>query len=628
MPKHVAVSVAAVLLLTAGGVWGATRGDAESQPVKTVALDRGDIAVTVGGIGRVSTLTSAARFSVASDSTTTSTGGSSSADRTEAVFATLTGHVDKLLVGVGDTVKAGQPIARITDDGTMRAAVIQADNDLTAARIDLAQKRVQDPARGVPPTAAELARNRVALAAAKQRLARLQSPLPSDRATLQVELDRARAELAAERASGSARPDALSAAELAVETATQQLARLTGSPDPAELAAAQLEVARAQLDQEQLLRPPTAPTPSQVAAADAAVAAAQEKLAAAQVGGIAADIALAQSELARARADREALTAASAAPSAAARAAAQLAVDAAQKKLDALLRPPAAAVSAARAELSRLKAELATARDTSSTSRLAAATSAVTAAKRRLGQLLDPATEVVTSARSDVAGAAADLAVLRQRGAPASETDLAIAGLRVNLARQQLLLAREMAGRSTVLAPASGTVTSVLAAVGSAVDPSTPLVRVQDLDSLVVSVNLTEFDVSRTRVGATARVGVDALGGRPYSGTVRDVALTGGDSGGVVTFPVIVSLEDADELRPGMSVSVRVVVASREDVVRLPLDAMEDRTGRRAVVSIRTEGGEIRKREVELGLIGRTHAEVRSGLAEGAKVVIPGGDEA
>ncbi|MGH8894504.1 MAG: efflux RND transporter periplasmic adaptor subunit, partial [Actinomycetes bacterium] len=307
--------------------------------------------------------------------------------------------------------------------------------------------------------------------------------------------------------------------------------------------------------------------------------------------------------------------------------AAQLAVDAAQRKLDQLVAPPAATVNAAQAELARAKADLAAVRENGSAARAAAAKSAVAAAEGRLDLLHNPAPETVSAARTGVAQAGADLAVLRQRGAPASKTDLAIAGLRVNVAEQQLRLARELTDRLTVRAPASGTVTSVLAAQGSAVDATSPLVRVQDLANLVVSLDLTEFDVSRTRVGAPVRISADALGGRPYSGTVADVALSGADTGGVVTFPVIASLDEPEGLRPGMSVSVRIVVASAPDAVRLPLDAIEERDGKSATIRVRTESGSIKDRDVELGLVGNAYAEVRSGLRAGEKVVIPSDDD-
>jgi multidrug efflux pump subunit AcrA (membrane-fusion protein) len=168
----------------------------------------------------------------------------------------------------------------------------------------------------------------------------------------------------------------------------------------------------------------------------------------------------------------------------------------------------------------------------------------------------------------------------------------------------------------------------VLSAEGSSVDSTTPLMRVQDLENLVVSLNLTEFDVSRTRVGALARISADALGGEPYVGDVADVALSGGNRGGVVTFPVIVSIDDSEGLRPGMSVSVRVVVARHSNVVRVPLDAIEDREGKEATLSVRTGSGETKERTVTLGLIGARFAEVRDGLRAGEKVVIPSDEEA
>ena len=177
-------------------------------------------------------------------------------------------------------------------------------------------------------------------------------------------------------------------------------------------------------------------------------------------------------------------------------------------------------------------------------------------------------------------------------------------------------------------APASGTVTSLLTETGSAVDATTPLARVQDLSNLVVNVALTEFDVSRTRIGSATRIGADALGGRQFTGEVIDVALTGTDSGGVVTFPVIMSIDEPTGLRPGMSVSARVVTASVADAVRLPLEAIEDREGRTATVSVRTRSGDVEEREVRLGLVGGAYAEVRSGLRAGEKVVLPASDEA
>jgi RND family efflux transporter MFP subunit len=219
--------------------------------------------------------------------------------------------------------------------------------------------------------------------------------------------------------------------------------------------------------------------------------------------------------------------------------------------------------------------------------------------------------------------AQADLAVLRQRGAPAGAIDLALARLKVGVGSQRLALAEDQTRRLTVLANASGTVTSVLTLPGAAADPTTPLARIEDLDHLVVALDLSEFDVGRIRAGAPVRVSVDALGGQEYGGHVRDIASGGVDSGGIVNFPVIISLNSHARLRPGMSVSARVIVSRREHVVRIPLAAV-DHTTDQPSVTVRGASGVVR-RPVELGLSGAQFVEVRSGLRAGERVVLPGG---
>jgi RND family efflux transporter MFP subunit len=279
-------------------------------------------------------------------------------------------------------------------------------------------------------------------------------------------------------------------------------------------------------------------------------------------------------------------------------------------------------VTAARRELATAEADLAALGVTRGKTGAAVARAAVTAAQRKLVRLRHPTSDVVAAARSDVRKAQSDLAVLRQRGAPASATDLALARLKVSVGNERLTLAEDQVRRLTVRANASGIVTSVLTARGAAADPTTPLARVEDLDHLVVALDLSEFDVGRTRVGATVRVSADALGGQEFGGHVRDVASGGVASGGVVNFPVIISLSSHRRLRPGMSVSARVIVSRRRNVVRVPLAAIS-RKGDRPGVTVRSASGALQRRPVKLGLSGAELVEVRSGLRAGERVVVP-----
>jgi HlyD family secretion protein len=627
--RSAAIGAVLCAAIAIGVVWASTRGSATKAPAgEVVVAERGEVAVTVGGVGHVSTLAGAARLAVpstppaATGSSTTATAGATatatagngpSTAPADAVFPAVTGHVTDLLVHPGDTVVAGQPIARLADDGTLATAVLQARSDLATARLELAQKRIQDPARGQPPTQAEMIAGHQAVTTARLKLHEvLGPPVAADVAAARLDVAKSVADL---RAAQGGAPAAVNAAELAVATAQQRLKALTGAPSPADVAAAQLDLAKASVDQESLLQ---APSPVAVGAADAAIAAAQQKLSDAQAGGTPADAATARAELAKAQADRDAL----APPSGTARSAAQLAVDAARLKLADVTHPPPAVVAAAREELARARADLATQRSTRGRAGLAAARAGVAAAQRKLAQVLGPPLPgVVPSARLDLRKAQADLAVLRQRGAPASATDLALARLKLDVAAQRLSLERQLDARLTVRSNATGTVTSVLTGPGAAVDATTPIARVQDLHHLVVALDLSEFDVGRIRVGAPARISAEALGGAQFGGRVVDIALSGNETGGVVNYPVTIALNRPGRLRPAMSVSTRIVVARNAGVVRIPLAAV-DRAGRPSVL-VRTGPGRFARRPVTLGLAGAEFVEVRSGLRAGERVLVP-----
>jgi HlyD family secretion protein len=324
-------------------------------------------------------------------------------------------------------------------------------------------------------------------------------------------------------------------------------------------------------------------------------------------------------ELAKAQLDLESLRNAATAPTALALNAGQLAVTLAQQKLDQLSAPNPATVGTARQELAKAQADLAATQQQHSPEALASARQGVLAAKRKLAVALHPPRSVLSGARSDLARARADIGVLQARGGPASRFDLAIAELRVQLARQKAQLATELARRLYVTAPSPGVVTSVMTVPGATVDPSTPIVRAPDLSHLLVSIDLSEFDVAKTVIGNSASVSVDALGGQSLGGRVSDVAPMGVDNNGVVTFPVTVDLHRAPPgLRPGMSASVRIVVASRHNVVRVPLEAVGDRGGEPKVTVITAAGR--REQPVRLGLADAKYAEVLSGVTRGTRV--------
>jgi HlyD family secretion protein len=309
-------------------------------------------------------------------------------------------------------------------------------------------------------------------------------------------------------------------------------------------------------------------------------------------------------------------------------AAAQLAVTVAAQKLALVTAPPSQIdVTAARGELKKAQADQETLRHAdppASSTALAAAQYAVDLANLKLAQVTGPSSpNLVSAAELEVKRAQADLDVLGRRGGPAGANDISIARLKVQAVEARLAGAKRMQDRLAVHAPSGGTVTALLTTVGGPADVSTPIATVIDLQHLMATVDLSEFDAAQAKTGQRAVVTVDALGGKQFAGTVIAEALAGVESGGVVSFPVRVAVTDFGGVKPGMSVSVRVVVAERRNVVKVPLEAII-RLGGDNTVTIVDAGGRQTNKKVTLGQADNKEVEVVQGLHAGERVILGG----
>jgi HlyD family secretion protein len=513
--------------------------------------------------------------------------------------------------------------------------------DVSAARLE--RSRAKAELAAIPPLAAPVPAGRAAaLRAAKRSIVLAQErydrlfvkPNPADVSLVDAEIKKAEADLAAlKQILPAPQAEAIAAVEKAISVAQLRLAKLKGTqPDPVDVGIAVADLQRAQADLAALQRsdPPSADT--DLIAARAALEAARLKLVRVQrpVDGV--DIAAAELDVERARAELAALLRRPQAVMPEAVEAAEQALAAARLKRERLFRKPDKAdVTAARLELDRAHAELAAlkivgpskaARAANEAAR-AAARQAIEAARTKVRQVLRPALPAdITAARLDIQKAEADLAVLKARGGPASEFDIELAGLKVKAAKAKLAAARSSQNLLTVYSPAAGTVTALYTADGSTVDPTTPILAVADLSKLAVSVDLSEFDVAQVSQGLKAIVSVDALGGKAFPGKVLYTAPSGTDNGGIVTFPVRVGLTAVKGLKPGMNVSVRIIVAQKRNVLQVPLEAVTRDDENNAIVNVVNAAGKILEREVTLGLSNNKNVEILEGLRAGERVVV------
>jgi HlyD family secretion protein len=169
-----------------------------------------------------------------------------------------------------------------------------------------------------------------------------------------------------------------------------------------------------------------------------------------------------------------------------------------------------------------------------------------------------------------------------------------IQGVRAQLSRAEKDLAR-----TTITAPMDGIISSMSVkkgerVVGTAQMAGTEMMRVADMKSIEVRVDVGENDITKVKIGDTALVEVDAYNKRKFKGIVYKIAnpvtaaaLTS-TSTDVSNYKVHIRLEPSSyadliqenskfPFRPGMTASADIQTKSKRNVVSIPLNAVTTR---------------------------------------------------
>jgi HlyD family secretion protein len=213
---------------------------------------------------------------------------------------------------------------------------------------------------------------------------------------------------------------------------------------------------------------------------------------------------------------------------------------------------------------------------------------------------LDPATYKanVASAEGELANAKANLELTRvdyQRAAELlkgrlvsqSEYDKAAASLQqaeaqVRIREASLQRAKVDLARCTIYSPVDGIVISRSVDVGQTVaaSMSAPVLFMiaNDLAKMQINANVSEADVGGVEVGQEVEFTVDAFPLRTFRGKVTQVRNSPLTVQNVVTYDTVVEVNNDDlKLKPGMTATVSIIIARRDEAVRIPNAALRFR---------------------------------------------------
>ena len=115
--------------------------------------------------------------------------------------------------------------------------------------------------------------------------------------------------------------------------------------------------------------------------------------------------------------------------------------------------------------------------------------------------------------------------------------------------------------------------------VGSMISPwDLTVATLPDLSSMISKTYVNEIDISKIKTGQEVRIGVDAFPEKEYSGKITDVANIGEQlpNTDAKVFEVVIQINESDPiLRPSMTTSNKIVTATFEDTMFVPLETIQ-----------------------------------------------------
>jgi RND family efflux transporter MFP subunit len=274
-----------------------------------------------------------------------------------------------------------------------------------------------------------------------------------------------------------------------------------------------------------------------------------------------------------------------------------------------------AAVARAKEEITRAQSELQGVKSTHA---------AVHAMYVRLNQAAQQreglvAQQEVDDAQAKDLGSAAQVASAE---AALSAAQQALAGAEANQNQYQAL-----SSYTKITAPYAGVVTVRYADTGSLIAAGTsestqaePVVRLAQISVLRLVLPIPESIAATIQLGDPIKVHVQALS-QDYVGKVARFADALNPD--TRTMHTEIDFQNTDgKLMPGMYVEATVPVSGKQNVLTVPLEAVEIKASDQGTVLLLNSQNVLEERKVTLGMQGSTRVEINAGLSEGDQVVV------
>ncbi len=150
----------------------------------------------------------------------------------------------------------------------------------------------------------------------------------------------------------------------------------------------------------------------------------------------------------------------------------------------------------------------------------------------------------------------------------------------------------------------------------------------QDIEKMQIEVAVSEADIGKVKDGQKAKYVLDGYPNEEFFGEVTQVRIDSTTTSNVVTYTVIVSVDNSDlKIKPGMTANVSIITAENKGVLAVPNFALKfspstnkEKYEKQGVWV--SERGKLVRKEVEIGASDDSFTEIKAGLKKGDMVAL------
>lgn len=144
-------------------------------------------------------------------------------------------------------------------------------------------------------------------------------------------------------------------------------------------------------------------------------------------------------------------------------------------------------------------------------------------------------------------------------------------------------------------------------------------ITVQSTEELTLTLNIDETEISSVKTGQEVEIVANAYEDKTYNGTITKINQIGSYASNGSSFTGTVVFENDGDLKIGMSASCTITLEKAENVIAVPIEAIQTQGSSKYIV-VKNEDGSTTNVTVETGLSNDAYVEIKSGLQGGETI--------